>query len=293
VPTSDECNQCHRGRTDRLLGFEEVSLGLPGATGLTLPVLAQQNLLSPPPTSTALTIGDDGTGEAATPMAWLHINCGTTCHNRNQVAEGYGSGMYLRLDPTTLDGRSSVDFDTRATTVGVSTVSPAFAGADRIVPGNAQASILAQLIALRGPSDQMPPIASRIVDPTNVPLVDAWINKMQAATEPMDGGAKDAAEDAKEDGHVTDARAEDARQDAPEDARQDAPEDAPEDARESDAEDDARKDAEADAGAPDATVDGPDDARSDATLDAHDAGEEPDASVAAHDAGEAPDAAAD
>ncbi len=33
IPTSDECDQCHRGRTDHMLGFEQVSLGLLGATG--------------------------------------------------------------------------------------------------------------------------------------------------------------------------------------------------------------------------------------------------------------------
>ena len=36
IPTADDCDSCHRGRTDRILGFEQVSLGLEGATGLTL-----------------------------------------------------------------------------------------------------------------------------------------------------------------------------------------------------------------------------------------------------------------
>lgn len=33
IPTNDDCNECHRGRLDRILGFEQVSLGLPGAPG--------------------------------------------------------------------------------------------------------------------------------------------------------------------------------------------------------------------------------------------------------------------
>src|SRR5262249_42745341 len=36
IPTNDDCNECHHGRQDRILGFEQVSLGLPNAQGLTL-----------------------------------------------------------------------------------------------------------------------------------------------------------------------------------------------------------------------------------------------------------------
>src|SRR3984957_9138108 len=39
IPIPSECDQCHVGRTDHLLGFEQVSLGLAAATGLTLPEL--------------------------------------------------------------------------------------------------------------------------------------------------------------------------------------------------------------------------------------------------------------
>jgi len=36
VPNGIECNDCHKGRKDKLLGFEPVSLGQPGASGFTL-----------------------------------------------------------------------------------------------------------------------------------------------------------------------------------------------------------------------------------------------------------------
>jgi hypothetical protein len=198
VPTPDECDKCHRGRTDRLLGFEEVSLGLAGATGLTLAQLAASGLLSPPPPLTSLTIGDDGTGAAAPALGWLHINCGTTCHNTNQNATGYGAGMDLRLDPTLLDGRSSSGMDPIKTTVGVPASSPSYDGADRIVPGDPAGSLLIQLVSERGPTDQMPPIASRLVDQPDVTLVEDWIGKMHRAAGP-DAGAGDASSDARDD----------------------------------------------------------------------------------------------
>jgi hypothetical protein len=255
VPTPDECNSCHKGRSDRLLGFEEVSLGLPAATGLTLAQLAQNGTLSPPPTSTSLEIGDDGTGLAAAPLSWLHINCGTTCHNRNQDAMAYGAGMYLRLDPTTLDGSASTDFDPRATTVDVRASSPSFNGAYRIAPGDPTDSVLMQLISIRGPTDQMPPIASRVVDTTDMAVVQAWIQKMPGATKPpMDAGTHDASKD------------------GPEDAREDA-RDAGEDAR--DAGDDARDATMADAHEEDAHDGGGD------AMDAGEAGEVKDAGVEA------------
>jgi hypothetical protein len=181
IPTPDECQQCHRGRTDRLLGFEHVSLGLPGATGVTLQDLVAQGRLTVPPTRTTLSIGDDGTGAAAAPLAWLHINCGTTCHNTNSNAVAYAAGMILRLDPAKLDGRSALELETMKTTIGVPGRSTTWNGQPRIVPGNATNSLLFQLISRRSTANQMPPIATAIVDEVNDALVAAWINQMPPA----------------------------------------------------------------------------------------------------------------
>jgi hypothetical protein len=190
IPTADECQQCHRGRTDRLLGFEHVSLGLPGATGVTLQELVAKNLLTHPPAVTTLTVGDDGTGAAAAPLKWLHINCGTTCHNANSNAVAYSAGMILRLDPYKLDGRSALELETMKTTIGVPGKSITWNGRPRIVAGDAAGSLLYQLITSRGIANQMPPIATRITDQVNDALVAEWINKIPGAPKP-DAGAPD------------------------------------------------------------------------------------------------------
>lgn len=219
IPSPDECDQCHNGRMDRILGFEAVSLGENGATGLTLSKLVEKQLISPVPASTNLTVGDDGTGVAAVPLAWLHINCGTTCHNENPNATAYSAGMRFRLDPTQLDGRSSANFSSRTTTLGVSPITPMWLSWQRIVPGDPTRSLVVQLITHRGTDnlvgDQMPPIATYIVDTTDAQNVIDWIAKMPKL--PSDAGTESGAppiRDAGRDATVVDAGGPDGAVDA-------------------------------------------------------------------------------
>jgi hypothetical protein len=217
IPTPDDCDLCHRGRSDRILGFEQVSLGLEGATGLTLLQLVVQGLVTPAPTQVNLRIGDDGTGLDAPALGWLHINCGVTCHNENENSDGYGAKMFLRLDPTLLDGSPvSSSWDPLRTTIGVPCVSGSVAGQPRIVPGDPSASVIVKLTSERGVL-QMPPIASRVVDTTDVAAVAAWIQHMSpiAGDAGLQGDAQStldatiAVDDggAVEDGSVVDASA--------------------------------------------------------------------------------------
>jgi hypothetical protein len=189
IPTPDDCDLCHRGRLDRILGFEQVSLGLDGATGLTLLQLVVQGLVSPAPTQVNLRIGDDGTGLDAPALSWLHINCGVTCHNVNEGSDGYGAKMFLRLDPSLLDGSPvNSTWDPLQTTINVPCVSGSIQGLPRIVPGNPAASVIVQLTSERGVL-QMPPIASRVVDTADVATVVAWIQHMSTADAGASNGA--------------------------------------------------------------------------------------------------------
>lgn len=235
IPTGDECDKCHRGRTENILGFESVELGLPGASGITLADLVARGLLSPAPAATRLQIGDDGTGTAAAAMGWLHANCGITCHNGNSSAMAHQSGLRLRLDPAQLDGRSSAGFDPLRTSVGIAVNAANWRGQVRIVPGEPEASLLYYLISHRGQGQQMPPFASRLVDQANVAVIGRWIAAMPRLP------AKDAAPpDAPDEPDAA----------TPDAAAPDAPDDVPVDATPPDA---AAPDAESpDAGPPDA-----------------------------------------
>jgi len=199
IPTPSDCDSCHRGRNDRVLGFEEVNMGLPAATGLTLTELVAQGLIAPAPARTNLQIGD-GSGLDSAALGWLHVNCGVTCHNGNENAQGFGAKMLLRLDPARLDGsRPDPTWDPLRTTLGVACISGSVVGKPRIAPGDPAASVLVQLTGQRGVL-QMPPLATRVVDLANVAVLSAWIGQM-GVDAGMDADASaDASADADADG---------------------------------------------------------------------------------------------
>src|ERR1019366_3448283 len=97
--------------------------------------------------------------------------------------------------------------------LGRAPTTPTWAGRGRVLAGDPGHSLLAKLITNRGtdnPVDnQMPPIASSVIDPTDTQNVLAWIAAMPGA--PVDGGGAgpDAGHDAGHDGvgDVTDAMA--------------------------------------------------------------------------------------
>jgi hypothetical protein len=188
VPSGSECNQCHEGRKERILGFEMISLAQKGARGMTLQRLIDEDLIAPIPRRDELEIGDDGTGLGAQALGWLHINCGVSCHNDNQNSEAYTTGLRLKLDQKQLDGRSSADFEILTTTVGVSATNERWMQRPRIVPGSPEESLLYQLVSRRvsGKNEHMPPIATRIVPQDEVAMLYDWIRAMGA--QPAGGG---------------------------------------------------------------------------------------------------------
>lgn len=193
VPSQSQCDQCHNGRAEHIMGFEEVSLGSSGAAGVTLATLASEGLLSPAPTRTSLTIADDGSGDVMHTLGWLHINCGVPCHNSGAAAGGSGVDMRLRLDATELDGRSARGMDPVVTTVGVPTSTGLWGALNLIQPGDPDDSLLVYLVSTRALGRQMPPLASTEVDLPDVAILRDWITKMAPA---LDGGASDAGDDA-------------------------------------------------------------------------------------------------
>jgi hypothetical protein len=224
IPTLMQCNDCHRGSRDKLLGFQQVLLGLPGAKGLDLSTLVAEKRLSNPPLHTHYVIPDDGTGLAGKALSYIHVNCGVSCHNETGNAGANMSKMFLRIDPASLDAPTTASWNIIKMTVGVPSVTANFLGGTRIVPGSPDASLIVQLAQTRGSNRAMPPIGTRITDPDGLATLRDWITRLGPpgtdagfdAGFVADAGAPDSAvptvDAAIADASSTDAQAPDAAQ---------------------------------------------------------------------------------
>jgi hypothetical protein len=182
IPALSSCEKCHAGETDFVLGFELVGLSLPRSSGLNLQALLQQRLLSNPPTVTPNIPGGDPTTTAA--LAFLHTNCGTSCHNRapNAGAGVYGLFLKLAVDATGALPGTVQQTDTWATAWKVpSNLTPYgndAGGFWRIAPGNVAHSSIPWTVGRRDGVAQMPPLATHLVDQNNAALLSSWIASM-------------------------------------------------------------------------------------------------------------------
>jgi hypothetical protein len=182
LPGPNDCDDCHKGRRDRVLGFEQISLGLPEASGETLTKLVEDDLLKNFDGVTEYHIGPDDSSVDAKALGWLHMNCGVTCHNESPIGGGMSLDMRLRLKPEELDGRPTNTFPAVTSTVGTSTEVLRWSGRTRIVAGSPQDSWLYSLISTRNADQeqQMPPLSTYLVDPDGVEWVRQWIEGLEA-----------------------------------------------------------------------------------------------------------------
>lgn len=179
IPSGEQCNECHGGRRDRVLGFDQVMLGLPGAENVTLETLMAADRLKNMSGSMNYQIGPDPMNDEAQALGWLHTNCGVSCHNNNSNSKAYSNGMRLLLDPSQLDGRPTSEFEAIKTTLGQDVFALQWHGKKRIVPGSPDDSWLYTLITQRGnPKEQMPPLGSNQVDTEHTDLIKRWISNL-------------------------------------------------------------------------------------------------------------------
>jgi hypothetical protein len=186
IPSLQECEDCHGGRKDRLMGFEQVSLGLPQAADapdglMTLADLVAEDRLTNFNGPTSYKIGphgDETDNAEVNALGWLHINCGVSCHNDNQNSNGHATSMRLLLDPSQLDGRDTSEFPSIKTTVGQEVSTLRWVGNTRIVAGSPDDSWLHTVINRRQDKEQMPPVGTYVVDDKDVGYVSQWIAAM-------------------------------------------------------------------------------------------------------------------
>ncbi|MCY1021284.1 hypothetical protein [Pyxidicoccus sp. MSG2] len=177
IPSQADCQACHGGRGDGVLGFEAVALAHSGARGLTLERLVQKGLLTHAPGTPPRIPGTPVDAEA---LGYLHMNCGVSCHNANPTALGSTSGLHLRLEVAELG--SVAETDTWRTAVGVKSLfrTSGLFGGDffRVAPGDVKHSTLLHRVAQRGSAAQMPPLATHVVDERGHALLQRWIEAM-------------------------------------------------------------------------------------------------------------------
>ncbi|MFO0676045.1 MAG: hypothetical protein U0169_05895 [Polyangiaceae bacterium] len=192
IAATAQCEDCHGGRRDRVLGFEEFALGLSTAKGVTMKMLVDENLVSPKPPTTSWSLPEDATGKAAPALAFLHMNCGTSCHNENGRANASFTKLYMKLRAEAVRaGDAGVNdagigvLDVRATDVwttalGATIQMKGYETSDwkRITAGDPDKSLVVHLAEHRGDNgaaDQMPPVGTHQPDVAGVAALKAWI----------------------------------------------------------------------------------------------------------------------
>ena len=190
VPPRTMCKECHAGRADFILGWDALMLSGDGTrAGLDAKTLVDRALVTwtgketGAPSPMSLTVPGDATERAA--LGYLHANCGVSCHNDTAPALARETGLYLRLDASTL---ASVQ-TTRAVTTGIGRVpSPNAPITDLPVPASGpfvdlsptqpERSLMLARMKVRMSDAQMPRQATNVVDQAGVGLVESWIVAM-------------------------------------------------------------------------------------------------------------------
>jgi hypothetical protein len=175
VPSQTQCDECHAGQKDGVLGFSAISLSDPNATGLTLGALAKERLMTVTPARPIVVPGsmlDQGA------LGFLHINCGIVCHNKDYGAAFY-TGFFMQLEVEHLESVRSTD----TWLTGVNRAPEQFSAPGivaRIAPGNPSGSCAYYRMGQRDNVSAMPPIDTHIVDEAGLSLIGAWIDSLDA-----------------------------------------------------------------------------------------------------------------
>lgn len=182
IPALKDCDKCHHGGSDRLLGVEAVALALPAAQGATLTELAARGLLTVPPPTTTIAAPGDSTGKAGAALGYLHANCGMPCHSRRGLGDETKLVLRLRADEFWPSAVAATATDTYVSTVGqqptTAAIAQQFPGALRVTPGDHAQSLIWLVSHLRG-NYQMPPLVSHRIDDAGTQTLADWIDALQ------------------------------------------------------------------------------------------------------------------
>jgi hypothetical protein len=162
IPAREDCQTCHRGEHDHVLGFSTVQQPDVSPSLFASPYLPLE------------LAGDTNTVSA---LGYLHANCGH-CHNPHGMAFSKTS-LVLRLAADQTDPLQTTIY--RETVGKLLDRAPIAASISlRVSPGQPDASALIARMQTRGSNDAMPPIATELPDPQGIAVVRAWIAALPA-----------------------------------------------------------------------------------------------------------------
>ena len=168
IPAAKTCSSCHGYLPERALGFSALQLNHEGA-GVTLKTLAAEGKLS----TEVPQLKVPGDEVAVKALGYLHANCGS-CHNPQGIE--FNNPFSLRLS---VSNTSVEDTDAWKTGVRVPVEKFVTPGVDtRIAPGNPSASCIVHRMTIRGTTEQMPPIASKVTDNAGLSAISAWVQSL-------------------------------------------------------------------------------------------------------------------
>ncbi len=184
IPGTGDCQACHEGQPNPVLGFGTLQLSSdrdPGAlhTGrgraeVHLEDLVARGLLRGLPASLLATpprIAGASEDERAA-LGYLHANCGI-CHNR----QGPLAGIGLDLLQSVAEGPGSAE-RVRASVLAVRALRPVRGAEVRVDAGDPEHSVLFRRMGARDPLDQMPPLGTEKPDREALALVERWIHSL-------------------------------------------------------------------------------------------------------------------
>lgn len=175
IPSLAECIRCHSvAQDDALDGFSAIQLAHDEG-GVTLATLLDEGWLSDPIDPAQAMIPGDATTRAA--LGYLHANCGN-CHGG--PSPEHGLDHWIRVGTTDVESTGTW----RTAVCGCSVWSRTLPSGDvvnlRVAPQHPDTSVTTVRMSTRMPTEQMPPIGSRLVDDEGVRLVSAWIASLDA-----------------------------------------------------------------------------------------------------------------
>lgn len=163
IPSASLCVRCHAGSaTDVALGFTAIQLNHAGSDVSLAGLIAEGALSAPIALEDALIPGEPTASDA---LGYLHANCGA-CHGGSSAPAGLQFWIAVGTPDVT-------ETSTYLTAVGRRSSWPG--APERISSGDPDASAVVLRMRTRALADQMPPVATELVDPTGIAAVRAWI----------------------------------------------------------------------------------------------------------------------